>query len=49
MELYSNIISFILLSSYLLLILLLAVPIKYKEDTVVIRPWAHHHDNLARK
>lgn len=39
-ELYSNIISFILLSNHLLLILLLAVPIKYKEDTVILSPWA---------
>lgn len=39
-ELYSNIISFILLSNHLLLILLLAVPINYKEDTVIISPWA---------
>lgn len=34
-ELYSNI-----LSNHLLLILLLAVPINYKEDTVIISPWA---------
>lgn len=48
-EQYSNIISLILLSNYLLLVLFSVVPIKYKEEAVVISPWAHHYDKLARK